>query len=170
MAKKESILKTSVFMRLVYTVFLALLVALFWGMGIAAFYPSPKAPETPAIVEQSYKSPGESLSVAEKEAQLVFEKEQKNYNEKIKVYSRNVSMVALGLAVLTLVVSLVVSGRIPILSDGLLLGSVFTLAYAIIRGFVSEDARFRFVVVTVGLLITVFIGYLKFIKGSKESK
>lgn len=168
MTKKESILKTNVFMKLVYTVFLALLVALFWGMGISAFYPAPKMPETPVILEQSYKNPGESLSTTEKAAQLAFEKEQKDYSEKNKLYSRNVSMVALGLAVLTLVISLLLSTKVPVLSDGLLLGSVFTLAYAIIRGFESEDARFRFVIVTVGLFITVFIGYWKFIKTSKE--
>jgi len=168
MTKKESILKTNVFMKLVYTVFLALLVALFWGMGIAAFYPAPEAPETPAIVEQSYKNPGESLSPAEKTAQVAFEKEQKEYNEKMKTYSRNVSIIALGFAVLTLVVSLLFSNKIPVLADGLLLGSVFTLAYSIIRGFESEDAKFRFVIVTVGLLITVFIGYWKFIKTPKE--
>jgi hypothetical protein len=156
------------FLHFVYTVFLAILVAFFWGMGISAFYPGPKVPETTPAVEVSYKDAGTALTAEQKKAQLDFEQKQKDYNEKEKVYSRNVSVISLVLAVLTLVASVLIAGRVSILPNGLLLGSVFTLMYSIGRGFASEDAKFRFIIVTIGLLVTVFIGWWKFIKGKKS--
>jgi hypothetical protein len=77
-------------------------------------------------------------------------------------------MITLGLAVLALIVSLLFLNKILIISDGLMLGGVFTLVYSIILGFSTEDARYRFVIVSVGLLITLGLGYIKFIKPNQE--
>jgi hypothetical protein len=55
------------------------------------------------------------------------------------------------------------------MADGILLGGVFTAAYSIIRGLMSEDSRFRFLIVAVGLAIALILGYLKFIR-PKENK
>jgi hypothetical protein len=48
-------------------------------------------------------------------------------------------------------------------ADGLLLGGVFTLAYAVGRGFMADD-KFRFVAVSVSLVIALVTGYLKFVR------
>ena len=37
-----------------YTFFIALLFAVFIGVGIAAFYEAPQYPSTPALIEKSY--------------------------------------------------------------------------------------------------------------------
>lgn len=155
------------FLNFVYIIFLALLVALFWGMGISAFYPAPKAPDSNAI-ETEFKAETPENSAELTESRRRYEAEQKEYQEKQQTHNRNVSILALSFAVLTLVGSLLVAGRVIILPDGLLLGSLFTLAYSIIRGFASEDAKFRFVIVAIGLAVTVFVGYWKFIKESKD--
>jgi len=67
-------------------------------------------------------------------------------------------------AVVLLVLSLTVLKNLMVLSDGLLLGGLLTQAYGVIRGFESENNKIRFLVVTVGLIISAVVGYIKFIK------
>lgn len=154
------------FLKTLYTVFLAALIALFFGLGVAAFYPAPKQPEFPTVLEKQ-DSPGiESQEI--KDIRIQNEKDQREYQNKIATYNRNVSIITLTLAVFALVVSLVLANRIPLLTDGLMLGGLFTLIYSIGRGFATEDARYRFIIVTIGLLITIVIGYVKFIKQKEE--
>jgi predicted histidine transporter YuiF (NhaC family) len=155
---------TSILLRVIYTVFLALLISLFFGLGVAAFYPRPKAPEyTPVMKEIDSKT-----VEAQNEQDLKYQQEQSDYQTVRKQYDRNVSMITLGLAVLAQIVSLLFLNKILIISDGLMLGGVFTLVYSIILGFSTEDARYRFVIVSVGLLITLGLGYIKFIKPNQE--
>lgn len=154
------------FLKVLYTVFLAALIALFFGLGVSAFYPAPKQPEYPVVLEK--QAPGEGETEEVRQARVQNERDQKQYQEKISPYNRNVSMITLGLAVFALVVSLVFANKIPLLTDGLMLGGLFTLIYSIGRGFATEDARYRFVIVSIGLLVTVAIGYIKFIKPREE--
>lgn len=149
----------------IYTVFLGILIALFFGLGVAAFYPEPKAPDYPISLE---KTTPENQTIEEKENIKKYETEQKSYQDKLKVYSRNVSILTLVLAVLALSLGLIFINKISLISDGLMLGSVFTLMYSIIRGFMTDDAKYRFVIVSVGLLITLVLGYIKFIRKSEE--
>lgn len=149
-------------LRAFYTVFLAILIALFFGLGVAAFYEAPKAPVhsevTPKIEEE-----------VQREEATRFEAEQREYQKEVQSYSRNVSMITLGLALIAVIAGLLLTNKILLLSDGLMLGGVFTLVYSIIRGMQTEDARFRFIVAAAGLMITVVLGYVKFIK-NKEGK
>lgn len=163
--------------KIFYTIFLALLVALFVGLGIEAFYPTPKYPEYPSVLETVPFEPETTVTAeqrVEREKQRVAEekwcKEEKAYQKKIGAYNRNVSIIALVGAILTLVISLTFLKKILILSDGLLLGGVFTVCYSIIRGFGSDNERFRFAIVTVGLIIALFLGYIKFIKPAGEKE
>jgi hypothetical protein len=45
-----------------------------------------------------------------------------------------------------------------------LLGGVFAAAYSIIRGLMSENTQFRFIIVVIGLAIALALGYIKFIR------
>lgn len=160
-------LKTSG-LELIYTLFLALLISLFFGLGVSAFYPSPKSPEFSAPLSVPAKEGVLTQSQEQLDAQVKFEKEQKDYTTRSNTYNRNVSVITLGLAVLALVLSLSFLNSIYVISNGLLLGGVFTLIYSIGRGFMTADTQYRFVIVTVGLLITLALGYIKFIKPNKE--
>lgn len=169
MTKKENIWTgKSWALRALYTIFLAVLITLFFGLGVDAFYPQPKAPTYPALMEKQEPGVNESLQV--REERLRYEKEQKDYMKVIATYNRNVSVITLGLALAALVISLLFVSRILLISDALLLGGLFTLIYSIGRGFASDDLRFRFVIVSIGLLITVALGYLKFIKTRVENE
>jgi hypothetical protein len=155
-------------LKLIYTLFLALLVALFVGLGISAFYPGPKAPEFPAALDS--EKPGCEEDASLKAAREKFNQDQRDYNEKFKPYSRNVSMISLLAAILILIASLTLLAKIKMIADGILLGGVFTTAYGIIQGLISEDTKFRFLIVTIGLLIALVLGYIKFIRPKENSQ
>jgi hypothetical protein len=160
--KKPSI---NAFLRAIYVVFLALLIALFYGLGIAAFYEAPKMPVYPKVLETTAAvKAGETETPAVKQARIDYEKANNDYQKNTELYQRNVSIIALVLAVATLVVSLVFAHRFLLISDGLLLGGGFTLVYSIGSGMAAGDAKYRFIIASIGLLITVVVGYLKFIK------
>ena len=151
-------------LKIIYTIFLGLMVALFIGMGIAAFYESPKAPDHPIVLDNG----GKTETVDQKVARVQFEAEQKTFQEKFSVYNRNVFIIGLICAVIVLMISLAMTAFLKDLSDGILLGGVFTLLYSIIRGIMSENSQFRFLAVSVGLILALFLGYLKLNKSVKK--
>lgn len=152
----------------IYTLFMALIIALFFGLGVAAFYPSPDEPNYPEVLQTSAKyedGPTEEQS----EAQIQYEKDIEIYQDSFADYSRNVSMITLGLAILAMVISLTLSSRIFVMSNGFLLGGVFTLMYSMVRGFMTSDTKYMFAIVCVGLAITLVLGYIKFVAPHKKS-
>lgn len=165
--------------RIIYTLFLGILVALFVGLGIAAFYPSPVAPEYPRELEYPpvvSRSDQPAVPVATPETKEMaemreaYQKQSDTYfKETMPQYNKRVSIAALVAAIIILVLSVSVIRRFDIISDGLLLGGVFTLVYSIIRGFMSDNNTVAlFTVTTVGLVVAVVVGYLKFIHPEKE--
>lgn len=66
-----------------------------------------------------------------------------------------------------LVVSLLLPDEHGVLSNGLLLGGVFTMVYAVGMTVSAENNLWRFVMVAVALAITIVIGYLKFVRGRR---
>lgn len=151
----------------IYTLFMALIIALFFGLGVAAFYPSPEEPKYPETLQTSMKYNGE-MTDEQTKAQIQYEKDMSDYQEVIEDYSRNVSMIMLGLALLAMTTSLTLSHKIFVMSNGFLLGGVFTLMYSMARGFMTSDTKYMFVIVSVGLLITLTLGYMKFVLPRKE--
>src|SRR6185437_4617783 len=120
-----------------YTVFIGILLALLVGTGIAAFYHSPKPPSFINFPQAAPAGLNSSQS-----AQL--EENQKNndvYTQQYQEYNRNVSVVALILAVVLLAASFGFPKKLRLFGDGFILGSVLTLGYSIIRIINSnEDA------------------------------
>lgn len=153
-------------LKVLYTIFLAIMLAFFIGLGIEAFYATPKNPEYPNSLQYNSKSLTEMTPEMQK-LQQDYDQSMKDWQKDNGVHSRNTSMIAVVFSVLILVLSLTLLNKINILSDGFLLGGLLTLLYAIIRGFGSDDNKFRFLLVTVGLLVALVLGYIKFIKPSK---
>lgn len=157
------------FLRFVYVVFVGIIVAAFIGVGIGTFYPEPKAPEPPLSVKYT-----QNIQISDVNALNQIRQEQQDYDQAFKgyqiieaEYNRNVSIVSLIAAVLILTISLTLLKQIIIMADGFLLGGVLTLGYSIMRGFGTDDYRFRFVVMSISLAITLALGYLKFIRGQE---
>lgn len=155
----------------VYIVFLGIILATFVGVGIAAFYKEPVYPETPASLKYARPYPEGNLSTPSAEfirEQKAFDKESKKFQDDLAFYNRNVSMVSLGFSILMLILSLVFFKKIPVIADGLLLGGVLTLAYSVVRAFNTHDDIYRFLAVGAGLIISMVLGYIKFVAPQKK--
>jgi xanthine/uracil permease len=160
------------FLRIAYTVFIGILLATFVGVGIAAFYPGPKQP-TSSSTPYTPKIESEMTPEERAEQNKIAAREQEKwnaYNEASKNYNRDVSVIALVASVLMLALGLTLVRKIYMISDGLLLGGVITLVYSIIRSFGANNNQFQFVVVSVGLIAALVLGYIKFVKPHETTR
>ncbi|OGM12071.1 hypothetical protein A2Z22_03180 [Candidatus Woesebacteria bacterium RBG_16_34_12] len=169
---KEKLEQERMILKLIYTFLIGIFLAVFVGVGIAAFYPGPKFPEQPILLK--YCSPEitkDAVQYAEFKSQAEkFDKEEKEYQKQSQIYNRNVSIVSLVASIVIVIASLTFFRTILLIADGLLLGGVLTLIYSVMRGFGSEDNMFRFIVVSVGLFISLFLGYIKFIPRERKPR
>lgn len=127
-------------------------------MGIEVFYESPKPPDEPTWYSTT-KEPSEEQRIQEQaysEKRVEFEK------TTLSDYNRNVSLIVLCCAVIVLAIALIFDKKLGTVADGLLLGGIFTLLYGIGRGFSVDSNIFRFLVATLGLAITIILGFIKF--------
>ena len=160
------------FLRFVYTMFIGVLFATLVGVGIAAFYPEPESPDYPRRLEISKPVNEQTTAEYEKQEKMQdeYDKAFEAYQDKQNVYSRNVSIVSLVIAIAILVVSLTLFKPLQLIADGLLFGGLLTLLYSIIRGFSTDDNMFRFIVVAIGFITAMIIGYIKFVKPAEAKQ
>lgn len=155
-------------LKLVYTFFLGILLAFFIGLGINTFYAAPKSPEFPAVLSTYGKEP--QMTNEQVAAQKVYDLSIEQHQKKLKPYNRNVSMIALAGAVILLVLSILYENKIRIIADGVMLGGLFTLLYSLGRGIASEDSKYMFAVVSVGLAVVLYLGYHRFVREHSPTK
>lgn len=153
-------------LRLIYTFFVGILLAIFVGVGINTFYVPPTAPKYPAELNAYSKEPTAEQVAAERE----FNRKNERYQEILKPYNRNVSMMTLVAAVVLLVGSMLSQKRIRLLADGIMLGGLITLLYSIGRGFASENSKYVFAIVTISLILVLYLGYYRFVRDHKPVK
>lgn len=91
------------------------------------------------------------------------------YSTTYDSYRLTVGIVLLVCATALLVISLFLPEVQVVLSNGILLGGVFTMVYAVISAFVSDAGVLRFVVVSLALAVTIGIGYLRFVRGHRTA-
>lgn len=167
-------------LRIIYVFFTGLLLATFMGVGIAAFYPAPQYPEYPAELEGVDTCSIESVNgvrqlcpkvegIAEptdeqKQIKKDYDASVEQYEQANKLYYRNVSIAGILFALLFAGTGLVLEHRLKLIADGVLLGGFFSLVYGIGLGFATEDNKYRFIVVTIGLVVMLALGYFKFVK------
>ena len=153
-------------LKLLYTFFIGVLFAILVGVGIAAFYEAPKEPDYPSALKVT--RPEERLSepvfIELRALQERYDKDFAAYRNALQTYNRNVSIISILAAIVTLVISLTVLQTTLLLADGFLLGGVLTLLYSIIRGFDTGSDTFRFIIVAASFVIAVILGYIKLTK------
>ena len=132
-------------MKIVYTFFLGALLVLFVGLGIQTFSPGPWMPEQNSSMELTHEA---SPPTAEQREQLEeHERQWERWQEQQQTYNRNVGVVALVSSVLLLVLSLALEKRDRVRTNGVALGRLFTLIYAIGRSFAFIETTMTFVAV-----------------------
>ena len=147
-------------LKMIYALFLGILLAIFVGVGISVFYTQPEAPKWPTDLNYANKE----MTLEQEQLQKDFDAKQQAWDEKMKPYNRNVSIMALSAAIIFVAVGLLFEHRIDILADGAMLGGVFTLLYSMGRGFAAQDNKYSFIVTSIGLLVALGLGYLRFIR------
>lgn len=149
----------------IYVLFLGIMISLFVGIGISTFYPGPKPLAQP---ELTYADDG-TMTKVDRQKDAQFQREQEDFQKTADLYRRNVSMISLVAALIILAISFALDRRLPIITDGALLGGVFTLIYSTGMGVSTSEPRYRFVIVTVAMLVAIFLGYWKFIRTSGKA-
>ncbi|MBK8459018.1 MAG: hypothetical protein IPL43_01365 [Micropruina sp.] len=128
-------------LQVIFSFFLGVVVVAFVGIGVNTFYPEP------AFTDGSWD------------------------DARHAGWRLTTSVILLICATAVMVVSLVRSELAPVISNGILLGGVFTMIYAVGVSASAGNEWPRFVVITFALLVTVGIGYLKFarVRASAEA-
>lgn len=152
-------------MKIVYTFFLGALIALFVGLGIQTFHPGPEMPEYP--VEMQF-APGKEPTEEQLAQEREYEQQMRSWQEERNDYNRDVAVVSLAASVLLLALSLVLERRNQVLTNGVMLGGLFTLVYAVGRSFASDETGLTFAAVSVGLAVVLFLGWRRFFQDRHE--
>lgn len=174
------------FVRVLYCIFLGILVALFVGWAMASYYPNPEweteypnvdqyksepvqpseraglaamSPEERAAAQQQY----ETDKAAFEEWKAQNEVRQKDFKAKTEAQGRAVALISLLIAVIVTSVSLWFSGKLQVITEGLLLGGIFTLIYSIGWSFYRAP-KVAVWTVGIGLVVTIVVGYMKFVR------
>ena len=160
----------------IFSFFLGLMVLAFVGVGVNTFYPSPSdqhQAEQQDIQQQiealNVKSNGRSLDATQQaEMDRLTAKQnalQRVTDAEMKGWARDTSIVLVIFATLVMGVSLVRSEQLRVLSNGLLLGGLFTMLYGTGWVIFSGNSGARFAVITFALLVAIGLGYMKFVRG-----
>lgn len=150
-------------LRYIYTFFVGILMAIFVGMGVAVFYESPKPPSEPNWYSSTMSGKYEPTEAERKEEEAYSKKMRDFEKNEMSEYNRNVSIIVLILAVIILALSLALEKSFGVIADGIMLGGIFTLLYGVGRGVAVDSSIFRFLIASLGLAVSIVLGYMKFV-------
>lgn len=161
-------------LHIIFSIFLGLMISTFAGVSVYTFYGPPEGPEDQmrdlGRQEQAIRdaSPAGELPTADRERLQEIAVQRDSLREAAaearKPWSRTTSVILIVFATLTMAVSLVRADELPVISNGLLLGGVFTMIYGIGWIVVTDSSLTRFVVLTIALAITLGLGYARFVR------
>jgi hypothetical protein len=159
----------------IFSIFLGLMVAAFVGVGVYTFYPPPQQAFGRQIEElnrgeqaiRNRRAP-EDLTAADREQIQSLADERNSLidasNLGRQAWGRTTSIVLIVFATLAMAVSLVRADQLPVISNGLLLGGVFTMVYGVGWIVATDTSVARFFVMTAALAITLGLGYVRFVR------
>lgn len=157
----------------IFSFFLGLMVVAFIGVGVNTFYPSPSEryqEQLQSLYDQqnTLGAGGKVPTSAEETQSIAIQKQINDLQAKQRLeeqpWSLNTSITLVLFATLVMGVSLVRSEQLRVLSNGLLLGGLFTMIYGMGWTIASNTSSARFFVVLFALAVTIALGYLKFVR------
>jgi len=163
----------------IFGFFLGLMVTSFVGVGVYTFYPSPERVSRDRSVPlerqqqeiRNSKAPND-LTPEDRAKIQDLQKELNKIQDESRAASatwgRRTSIILIALATLAMAVSLLRAVQLPVISNGLLLGGVFTMIYGVGWIIVTDTSTARFFVMTVALAITLGLGYVRFVRQRSE--
>ncbi|TLM79775.1 MAG: hypothetical protein FDZ70_02535 [Actinobacteria bacterium] len=109
------------------------------------------------------------IRVAEMKSQAEMEAQNKRQEELREDWTRKTSITLIIFATIVMGISLVQSEKLRLISNGLLLGGLFTMLYGTGWSIFSGDDWIRFGVIAFALVVTVGLGYAKFVRSRAAS-
>jgi hypothetical protein len=166
-------------LHIIFSFFLGLMLTAFAGVGVYTFYP-PNEEFNEQIrdlrrQEELIRDSRAADQLTEEERAQIREINTQRYaiedavREAQRPWGRNTSIILMVVATLAMVISLVKADRLLVISNGLLLGGVFTMLYGVGWIIATDPSKARFVVMTIALLITLGLGYLRFVQRGKPA-
>jgi hypothetical protein len=159
----------------IFAIFLGLMVTSFIGVGVYTFYPSPAREFQNDMVRLSRaeqairnsKAPDDLTTEDRARLQQVADEraraEDRNRASQ-EGWGRTTSIVLIAFATLAMSISLLRAVQLPVISNGLLLGGLFTMVYGVGWIIATDTSTGRFIVMTVALAITLALGYVRFVR------
>jgi hypothetical protein len=161
-------------LRTIFSFFLGLMLTAFVGVGVYTFHPPPDqfAEEIRDLTrrEQAIRISGapHELTSGERDEIQEIARQRNQLTDTAAAaripWGRNTSIVLIFFATLAMAVSLVRADQLPVISSGLLLGGIFTMLYGVGWILATDTSIARFLVMTVALMITLGLGYARFVR------
>ena len=161
-------------LRTIFSFFLGLMLTAFVGVGVYTFHPPPEqfdreirdiARREGAIRESR---PSDQLTTADRDEIQKLEGRRQDLlaaaAEARKPWGRSTSVILIVFATLAMAVSLVRAEQLPGISNGVLLGGLFTMLYGVGWIIATDTSMIRFLVITAALGITLALGYVRFVR------
>jgi len=164
-------------LQVIFSFFLGLMVTAFIGVGVSTFLPPPETEYDDQLddlyreegdIEAMYSDSGELAAEEQEQLQEIREEIRQLEEEgraEFETWARNTSIILILFATLAMGVSLVRFEQLRIISNGLLLGGVFTMLYGTGWVIASGSSVARFAVMTFALFVTFALGYIRFVRG-----
>lgn len=161
-------------LRTIFSFFLGLMLTAFVGVGVYTFHGPPQQHEAQIrdlnrqqAALRSAKAgaaltPAEQAQIQEMESRRTALAD--SASEARKPWGRSTSMILIVFATLIMAVSLVRADELPVITNGLLLGGLFTMLYGVGWILSTDTSVTRFLVMTAALLITLSLGYARFVR------
>jgi hypothetical protein len=161
-------------LQIIFSFFLGLMVTAFVGVGVYTFHPPDR--EFDRQIQNLNRQqqaitasrPLSELTTAERdqiqELTTARNEVRDAAEEAREAWGRVTSIILVALATLAMAVSLVRADQLPVISNGLLLGGVFTMVYGVGWIVATGTSVTRFLVMTVALAITLVLGYVRFVR------
>jgi hypothetical protein len=166
-------------LRTIFSIFLGLMLTAFFGVGSYTFYPPPTQFKDQIteltkqeLIIKTTKTEGELTSEDRDQLEEIALKRNELMDAAVKErkpWCLTTSIILIVLSTLTLVVSLVRSDQLQVVSNGLLLGGVFTMLYGIGWITFTGTSIIRFLVMAAALMVTLVLGYVRFVRWGKMS-
>jgi len=159
----------------IFSFFLGLMVTAFVGVGVYTFYPRPDRDVDQRMQQLSRQEQAirnskaaADLTTADRQ-QMQALTDQRNQildasRAGMERWGRITSIILIAFATLVMAISLIRAEQLPVISNGLLLGGLFTMIYGVGWIIATDTSVMRFVVMTVALVITLGLGYVRFVR------
>lgn len=160
----------------IFSFFLGLMVLAFIGVGVNTALPDPSrdlSRKNEALyrqqsrLEEARGKDGNLPAAQQAEydrIQAQIDAAQQKTEDAMKSWARDTSIVLIVFATIVMGISLIRSEQLRLISNGLLLGGLFTMLYGTGWSIFSGDDWVRFGVIAFALVVTVGLGYAKFVR------